>query len=172
MRSRGRFLWRGVPAAALAGLVAGLAGPVLMEWGGRRTLVGQATAIDGDSLRLGGVEIRLTGIDAPELAQTCGNGEAELACGQDARRALASRVSGEWVRCETEGMDTYGRNLARCFVRDGDIGAAMVRAGQAVNTGRYGAEQAEARTEKAGLWRTRFERPVDWRASHPREGGR
>ena len=37
----------------------------------RATVAGLATATDGDTLRLGGLSIRLAGIDAPELRQTC-----------------------------------------------------------------------------------------------------
>jgi endonuclease YncB( thermonuclease family) len=171
MRGRRPRWLRGVPAAALAGLIAGLAGPLVLRHGERMTVEGRAIAMDGDSLRIGATQVRLLDIDAPELAQTCRLGAAEVYCGQEARRALAVLVTGTAVRCESEAADTYGRRLARCFAEGRDIAAAMVLAGHAVNTGRYGAEQGRAREARAGLWRTRFDIPADWRATHPREGG-
>ncbi len=46
------------------------------------TLVGTATAVDGDTLRVGPVGVRLWGIDAPETAQTCLDAVgASYACG-------------------------------------------------------------------------------------------
>jgi endonuclease YncB( thermonuclease family) len=157
--------------AALAGLLAGLAGPVLLKRD-RDILAGRAVAIDGDSLRVGGSEIRLAGIDAPELAQTCRTQTGVIACGREARSALAALVSGREVRCESDGSDPYGRRLARCRAGEQEINAALVRGGQAINTGPYAAEQAAARREAVGLWKTAFDLPVDWRATHPREAPR
>jgi endonuclease YncB( thermonuclease family) len=162
---------RGVPAAALAGLIAGLTGTLVTRHGESQTFEGRAVAVDGDSLRIGGTRLRLLGIDAPELAQTCSLGTTQMECGQDARRALASLVGNGPVRCDSQAADTYGRRLAHCLAGGRDIAAAMVLAGQAVNTGGYGAEQRQAREARAGLWRTRFEIPSDWRAANPREGG-
>ncbi len=57
---------------ALIGLVAGLALVVTrLERVSTRELGGGATVVDGDSLEIGAVRIRLRGIDAPELRQTC-----------------------------------------------------------------------------------------------------
>jgi len=42
---------------------------------------GIARVIDGDSLRVSGVEIRLLGIDAPESGQSCMRGGASWPCG-------------------------------------------------------------------------------------------
>src|SRR5262245_59324026 len=47
--------------------------------------------IDGDSLRTGSEEIRLVGIDAPELRQTCRDGQdREWSCGRAAKARLAA----------------------------------------------------------------------------------
>ncbi len=61
----GRALWTGV----LVGMVG--AASLYMSGLRRENLTGQAYAIDGDFLRLGGVEIRLEGLDAPEYRQAC-----------------------------------------------------------------------------------------------------
>ena len=70
--------------------------------------------------------------------------------------------------CTIVDRDRYDRDVALCR-RDGrDVNGDMVRAGHAVAYGRYESEEAEARSERRGVWATRFERPADWRARHPR----
>ncbi len=41
-------------------------------------LTGAATAADGDSIEIAGNRIRLEGIDAPELAQTCADTQGQI----------------------------------------------------------------------------------------------
>jgi endonuclease YncB( thermonuclease family) len=126
-----------------------------------------ATAIDGDSLRLGDREIRLVGIDAPELFQTCRNEHGgEWACGREARSQLSEFLYRDMVNCVSKAKDRYGRTLATCSAGPvADIGEAMVRAGYAVNfmSGGYQAAEAAARSEKRGIWRGAFEQPQEWR---------
>jgi endonuclease YncB( thermonuclease family) len=87
--------------------------------------------IDGDSLRTGGEEIRLVGIDAPELRQTCRDGQGrEWSCGRSAKARLAELVAQGDVACSPRGRDRYGRTLAVCSARNiPDIGEVMVREG-------------------------------------------
>ena len=64
---------------------------------------GRFHAADGDSLAIGEERMRLKGIDAPELAQTCERGGARWPCGQEAKRLLQSLVAGDdagWVGTE------------------------------------------------------------------------
>jgi endonuclease YncB( thermonuclease family) len=131
-----------------------------------------ATAIDGDSLRLGDREIRLLGIDAPELFQTCRNEQGgEWACGREARSQLSELLFRDMVDCVSKAKDRYGRTLATCSAGSvADIGEAMVRAGYAVNfmSGGYQAAEAAARAEKRCIWRGAFERPQEWRRRNAR----
>jgi endonuclease YncB( thermonuclease family) len=131
-------------------------------------VTGVADAIDGDSLRIGTAEVRLIGLDAPELAQTCRVSGRETPCGREARAHLRRLVSSGLVTCIGAERDRYGRLLARCRVRGIDINAAMVRDGHAVAFGAYQTEEAEARAGYRGIWAGTFERPRDWRALHPR----
>ena len=132
--------------------------------------------IDGDSLRAGNEQIRLASIDAPELAQTCRDGEArEWACGRAAKERLAALAAGNDVSCRPQGRDRYGRTLAICSAGAvADLGEALVREGYAVDYGRagsgYSAAKQEARAARRGLWRGAFERPQDWRRRNPRAG--
>ncbi|WP_226951212.1 thermonuclease family protein [Rhizobium terrae] len=123
-------------------------------------------AVDGDTLAAGGERLRLQGLDAPELDQTCEDGKGLLwPCGGEARRFLARLVAGGEVECLGRERDRYRRLLVRCRAGETSINAAMVRQGLAVASGRYAEEQVAARREERGLWAGRFESPRDWRAS-------
>lgn len=60
---------------------------------------GPATALDGDSLEMTGARIRLFGIDAVELEQTCQRGGEAWGCGHDAKAWLARIISGRTLEC-------------------------------------------------------------------------
>ncbi|MEQ1769796.1 MAG: thermonuclease family protein [Devosia sp.] len=128
------------------------------------SIAGNATASDGDSFHMNGERIRLLGIDAPELDQTCTdrNG-ASWRCGEDARRMLSSLLGRGDTTCEPDGRDKYGRILAHCASARGDIGHQMVEAGLAVSFYEYKAEEETARRARNGVWQGKFERPQDWR---------
>lgn len=137
-------------------------------------LTGSVRVADGDSLELGGERIRLEGIDAPELRQSCGapdGGPADAAwpCGEKARQALKRLVSAGEVSCRPVDEDRYGRAVAICTAGGRDVGAAMVEEGWAVATGlAYLREQGRAREARRGIWAGSFEMPAQWRARHPR----
>jgi endonuclease YncB( thermonuclease family) len=131
---------------------------------------GRPVISDGDSLRLSGERVRLLGLDAPELSQTCLLGSSSQPCGLLARQALKKLIGGRKIRCEPQGRDRYGRLLARCYAGGDDIGRMMVARGWAVARGDYRFAQAAARIAGSGIWATTFDDPADWRASHGRDG--
>lgn len=114
-------------------------------WQGRAeqaTISGPATAIDGDGLRIGGASIRLWGIDAPEMDQTCIAQTGEhYACGVVARDALARLIAGQIVLCRILGIDRYNRALGECFTANTtdtqSINSRLVQIGMAVAFERY-----------------------------------
>ncbi|MGD9866971.1 MAG: thermonuclease family protein [Hyphomicrobiales bacterium] len=127
---------------------------------------GRAHVIDGDSIVVSGVAIRLKGMDAPEAGQTCGAEGANWPCGSEASRRLAERLRGQTVECSGSGYDVHGRLLARCRAGDTDVNAWMVEQGLAVSYDDYPAEERAARKAGRGLWSGPFERPRDWRDRH------
>jgi endonuclease YncB( thermonuclease family) len=136
-----------------------------------KVIAGFAEAIDGDSLRLAGVEVRLMGVDAPELSQWCQTRAGrDYACGVDAKAWLRRQTLLGAFSCAVEGRDRFGRALALCSRGDLEINREMVRQGQAVAFGRFASEEAEAKAAARGVWAGAFQRPADWRRE--REGPR
>lgn len=133
---------------------------------------GTARASDGDSLRLGDSRVRLVGLDAPELAQTCRDAAGrDWPCGRSARDRLAQLLSTGAADCRPEGKDQYDRLLARCFVSGRDVGEVLVAEGLAVAYGDYWVQEASARSQALGIWEGGFEAPRAWRQDHPRPQG-
>jgi endonuclease YncB( thermonuclease family) len=127
-------------------------------------LAGTARAGDGDSLTLSGERVRLLGIDAPELDQTCGRADGQLwTCGAAARNRLAVLVAAGPTSCIRNGSDRYGRILATCSTAGNDLGAMMVAEGLALSSSGYPAEEAAARAAGRGIWAGRFVAPRQWR---------
>ena len=80
-------------------------------------ITGKPRIIDGDTIHIGKTKIRLHGIDAPEMKQTCRTrkGEEQM-CGQLAKEALQRLVKGQDVTCKGDKRDRYKRLLAVCYV--------------------------------------------------------
>lgn len=124
--------------------------------------------IDGDGLAIEGVIIRLWGIDAPELDQTCTANGRQIHCGKDARFLLEALVVHAGLVCETKDVDRYGRTVAQCFADGTDLAGELVRQGYALDwprysDGHYAKQQAEARKKRRGLWAGEFREPWEWR---------
>ncbi len=133
-------------------------------------ILGKVRVIDGDSLEVGGRPVALDGIDAPEEEQTCTADGKPWSCGREAAFALAFETAEHWLRCDETGQNQAGEIVAVCHVGPYDLGALMVRKGWAFayprQSGRYAAEENEARAARAGIWRGAFETPWEWRARH------
>lgn len=134
-----------------------------------KTLNGPVYVIDGDTLVLGKKRIRLKGIDAPEIQQQCVRAGSGYDCGQEARNILRGRIGRSPIRCETEGRDQYGRDLAHCYLGQTDLNGWMVEQGWAASYGDYQREEREARRNRRGIWAGQFEQPSQWRKEHRNE---
>ena len=143
------------------------AGPLAI--GPRPPIAGPARVVDGDTIVVADVRIRLEGIDAPESSQTCMSAEGEpWPCGNHATRELIRIIVGHTVTCEDRGQDKYGRTLGVCYADGRDINADMVRRGFAWAFVRYSssyvAQEAAAKAEKAGIWAGQSQPAWDYRA--------
>jgi endonuclease YncB( thermonuclease family) len=126
------------------------------------TLRGTARALSGDRLRVGKTVVSLSGIEAPELNQSCTNADGKSwNCGQSARQALARLVRGRRVNCEVSG------GTGSCTVGETDIAAELVRRGHVfAESGffsSYGGIEGEAQEARAGIWDGEPLRPADYR---------
>jgi micrococcal nuclease len=96
-------------------------------------------AIDGDTIACANLpqNVRLLGIDAPEMPGHCRRGRVCTPGDPFAAKAVLSRllVSGE-VLVRPGGHDRYGRILARVTAGGADASCRMMAAGAAVP--RYG----------------------------------
>lgn len=98
--------------------------------------MGPARIVDGDTIVVRKTQIRLFGIDAPELNHPYG---------QKAKWALVSLCKGHEVRAEVTEQDKYGRTVAKCSLVDGrDLSAEMVRAGLAIDWAKFSGGQYRA----------------------------
>ena len=85
--------------------------------------------IDGDTVVIRRTQIRLFGIDAPEL---------DHPYGKKAKWALVSLCKGQRIRAELTQEDAYGRTVARCYLADGrDLSAEMVKLGLAIDWAKF-----------------------------------
>ena len=125
------------------------------------------TVIDGDTIRLGDVKIRFSGIDAPEINQTCVASEGKVACGKISRDLLIEKVTNNKISCTDEGKDFYGRVLGECFVNGESLSAYLVREGFAFAyrkySNKYIKDEEYAKFNKLGMWSMEFQYPWDYR---------
>ncbi|WP_299844489.1 thermonuclease family protein [uncultured Jannaschia sp.] len=128
---------------------------------------GVPTIRDGDNVNIGGVNIRLVGIDACELGQPAWWAGAEIDCGTWARDSFRELVGPRSVRCESTERDVYDRPLAICYTGERELNPVLVRNGIAFPYARgsdYNAEAEEARTARRGIWLFEgLDEPSDYR---------
>lgn len=128
---------------------------------------GPAKAVDGDSLSVGVIQVRLFGIDAPEFDQKCFDNGTPIACGEMAKAQLQGMIGDGELSCFRETTDAYGRMVAVCRIVGVDVGKAMVEAGWATAFRKYSedyvASEQRAQAKKVGIWAWDFQKPEDYR---------
>ena len=122
---------------------------------------------DGDTIKINGEKIRFSGIDTPELKQTCIKKGESNPCGITAKQILIDKIGDNKVICVSEGKDHYKRTLAECFVNDESLSSYLVRSGYAFAYRRYSkkfiADENYAKFNKLGMWSMVFDYPWNWR---------
>jgi micrococcal nuclease len=159
MEHRRYDLWLVIGLLALAALAL-LWGPLRERLSGAGTARGELAGevvdvVDGDTIQVGPMLVRLIGINAPELGQP-----NDMA----ARQRLQQLVGGETVRLEydMQHTDEFGRTLAYVYAPDGAFAnLEMVRSGLAhvytqppnvAHTNELNAAEREARAASRGIW--------------------
>lgn len=91
---------------------------------------GSPHVIDGDTLAFGRERVRIANLDAPDVG-------SHAHCALEQRRGEAARAFARSVIrraavvqvVDRQGLDRYGRTLARVMVDDRDFGRVMIAAG-------------------------------------------
>lgn len=118
---------------------------------------GDPRVIDGETIIIDGLPVRLSGIDAPEADEVCAVRGRAYPCGANAVEALAVLVRDAEIRCDGTDRPRFGRLIiATCWADGLDIGAELVRRGLARAdrhySTRYIHEEAKAQQAKRGMW--------------------
>lgn len=92
-------------------------------------LKGKCWVIDGDTIVIDGIHIRLFGIDAPEL---------DHPFGQKAKWAMVNLCKGQIVTAHFHGGQSHDRYVATCLLPDGrDLSEELVKLGLALDWPKY-----------------------------------
>ena len=123
--------------------------------------------IDGDTIYLKNEKIRFSGIDTPEIKQTCNKNNETIKCGIQAKELLINKIGNNKVKCVKNGIDKYNRILAECFVNNQSLSKYLVREGYAFAYRKYSTkyipDEDYAKKNKKGMWAMTFEYPWDYR---------
>ena len=76
-----------------------------------KTINGKPRIIDGDTIHIKNNKIRLHGIDAPEIKQTCKIGNEEWYCGKQSTKELKKLINKQNVECVINDVDVYNSCL-------------------------------------------------------------
>ena len=119
---------------------------------------GLAQVLSANLILIKGKTVRLFGIHAPQLDQTCKINGARMRCGVVAWAELIRIADGAYLSCDvekTKGSKT-GLQVATCYSGEHDIGEALVRTGYAgaliSQSDRYRVDEEDAKLSVRGLW--------------------
>ena len=125
--------------------------------------------IDGDTIIINKEKIRFSGIDTPELKQTCQKNNKIYVCGIKAKRILIRKIGKNIPKCIKECKDIYKRTLAECFINGESLSAFLVRSGYAFAYRKYSkkfiSDEEFAKANNLGMWSMKFQYPWEYRKS-------
>ena len=125
------------------------------------------TVIDGDTIKINNIKYRFSGIDTPEINQTCKKDEEIIYCGIIAKNKLIEKIGNQIPKCLAESTDRYNRIIAECFVKNESLSKYLVRNGYAFAYRKYSKkfiiDEDYAKKNELGLWQMKFQYPWDYR---------
>jgi len=124
--------------------------------------------VNGDTLDGNAQRIKLYGVDAPELPQSCKDkNKNTYPCGLKAAAALAEEIGDKIVNCTEKDKDRYGRSIAICYSGGTELNKWMVENGWAVAYRIYSRDYVKsesiARRKRLNIWQGNFIFPSVWR---------
>ncbi len=138
------------------------------------SIISISRVISGDTLTLNNNVIKLFGVAAPDISQTCADGSGRgYKCGQQAISWLSGWLGDNEVKCHILSEDERGVLIGVCMLGPYDIGAALINSGWAVadvrQTQIYIPYQNQAVSNRRGLWKGKFYMPWDWKKIQSRK---
>ncbi len=123
--------------------------------------------VSGDTLTLGNQIVKLYGVAAPDISQTCADSSGRgYRCGQQSVSWLSGWLADNTIKCHILAKDDRGVLTGVCMLGPYDIGAALINSGWAVadirQTQIYLPYQNQALSNRRGLWQGEFYMPWDW----------
>ena len=135
-----------------------------------KTIIGKAKVIDGDTIHIKNNKIRLHGIDAPEIKQTCKIDKEEWFCGKQSTNELKKIINNQSVECVVNDIDIYNRYVAICVSNNINLNQWMVKNGWAIAYRYYSTdyiiEEKYARDNILGIWKSEFLKPYQYRKNN------
>jgi micrococcal nuclease len=120
-------------------------------------MTGPCYVVDGDTVVIEQQNIRLAGIDAPEM---------DHPYGKNSKWHLVSLTKGQDIRAVFHGEQTYTREVATCHLPDGrDLSAEMVAAGLAINWPKFSGgkyRHLEPPDARKRMWRADARQKGKW----------
>jgi endonuclease YncB( thermonuclease family) len=96
---------------------------------GQSTITGSSRVIDGDTVSVNNIHVRLKGVDAAERGTPLGD---------DATQVMRGIVNGSELTCTLTGEHTWHREVGYCFTAAGvDINREIIAMGAALACPRY-----------------------------------
>jgi endonuclease YncB( thermonuclease family) len=92
------------------------------------TVSGHARVIDGDTIVVEGIHVRIFGLDAEELNESFG---------KIAKGYMEYLTRNQEVACKLTGDRSYDRYIGVCAISGSDLAKNMVAAGMALDCARY-----------------------------------
>lgn len=128
---------------------------------------GSATVIDGSTLAIGGVPVKLSGIVAPAPDTTCWDAhEAPYTCGRQVAAELTAHIGTGGLTCARSGRSDDRSVVAVCRMGAEDLGDWMIARGYAIPTSDAPASYKKAADrawgQRVGLWAGIFDDPTSW----------
>lgn len=128
----------------------------------------EIAVVDGDTLEIDGKVVRLYGIDAPELGQTCLNAGKRWRCGLQAAVELRQLLEAwKGFECDTSLMAGDSTRAICHGAQYNDPAEILLTRGLAValpnSIPAYKRAENQAKRAKLGIWRGEFLDPELWR---------
>lgn len=123
----------------------------------------------GDQLTIDGLSIRLAGIAAPMVGETCSTRYGQsYDCFHRSTDILQALIASNEVHCIVTTADRNGQKIGTCRIGNTDLAAAMVSRGWAFAYRRlsqnYVGAESFAESHRLGMWAGKVEYPWQWRS--------